>query len=95
MKTNPIPRRLFLKIGAAALASIPVVVVSGRAEAATNVAMRSALKYQIKPQGDKSCSTCLQFIPGASANKLGACKLFPGDTEVSPQGYCLAWAKKA
>ncbi len=95
MKESQIPRRQFLKIGGAILATIPVMVVSGRADAATNAALRAALKYQGKPEGDKSCVTCMQFVPGASAKGPGSCKVIPGDTEISPQGYCAAWAKKA
>ena len=44
MKENQIPRRRFLKFGGAALAIIPVMVVSGRADAATNAAMRTSFK---------------------------------------------------
>ena len=95
MKENKMPRRQFLKIGGVALAMIPVLVVSGRADAATNAALRTSLKYQGKPEGDKSCANCMQFVPGASAKDLGGCKIMPGDTEISPQGYCIAWTKKA
>jgi High potential iron-sulfur protein len=95
MKENPTPRRQFLKIGAAALAMIPVIFVSGRADAATNASLRTSLKYQGKPEGDKNCANCMQFVSGTSAKDLGGCKIIPGDTEISPQGYCLAWAKKA
>jgi hypothetical protein len=95
MNENQMPRRQFLKMGGAALAMIPVMAVSGRANAATNAAMRTAFKYQGNPQGDKSCANCTQFAPGASAKDLGGCKIMPGDTEISPQGYCSAWAKKA
>lgn len=94
MKENRTPRRKFLKIGGAAIAMLPVIVVSRRADAATNASLRTSLKYQGKPEGDKSCANCMQFVPGASAKDLGSCKIIPGDTEISPQGYCLAWAKK-
>jgi High potential iron-sulfur protein len=94
MKKIQIPRRQFLKIGGAILATIPITIVAGRAGAATNAALRGALKYQGKPDGDKNCGNCLQFVPGASATALGGCKVIPGDTEISPQGYCTAWAKK-
>ena len=95
MIENLLPRRRFLRIGVAALALIPVMVVSGGADATTNAAMRTALKYQGTPEGDKSCANCLQFVPGASAKDLGGCKVLPGDTEISPQGYCMVWVKKA
>ena len=94
MKENQTPRRGFLKIGGAALVMIPVIVVSGRVDSATNASLRTSLKYQGKPEGDKSCANCMQFVPGASAKDLGGCKIIPGDTEISPQGYCLAWVKK-
>ena len=94
MKKNQTPRRMFLKTGCAALAMIQVIAVSGRGDAATNASLRTSLKYQGKPEGDKSCANCMQFVPGASAKDLGTCKIIPGDTEISPQGYCIAWAKK-
>jgi hypothetical protein len=94
MNQDQTSRRQFLKIGGAMLVVIPLVVASGSAAAATNAAMRTSLKYQDKPEGDKSCSTCVQFVPGPSANAPGGCKIMPGDTEISPQGYCLAWVKK-
>ena len=95
MRENKMQRRQFMKIGGVALAMIPVMVVSGRADAATNAALRTSLKYQGKPEGDKSCANCMQFVPGASAKDLGGCKIFRGDTKISPRGYCIAWARKA
>ncbi|MBK9021949.1 MAG: high-potential iron-sulfur protein [Sulfuritalea sp.] len=83
-------RRKMLKLGGAALAMIPVV-----AFAAKNDAMRTSMKYKDSPEGDKSCATCVQFVPGKAPADKGGCKIFPGDTEVSPKGYCVAWAKKA
>ncbi len=87
-------RRHFLKIGGAALALIPVVAVSGKAMASTNAAMRSSLHYQDKPNGDKHCATCMHFVPGKNPKALGGCNIIPGDTEISPQGYCVAWVAK-
>ena len=95
MKESKIARRQFLKIGGAVLATIPITIVSGRTDAATNAALRTALKYQGKPEGDKNCANCMQFVPGASATAMGGCKVMPGDTEISPQGYCSVWTKKA
>ena len=94
MKINQMPRRHFLRIGGAALAAIPVMVITGRADAATNVALRTALKYQNKPEGDKNCANCVQFIPGATSKDLGGCKVIAGDSEISPAGYCTVWIKK-
>lgn len=83
-------RRNMLKLGGIALAAIPVV-----AFAAKNDAMRTSMKYKDTPEGDKNCANCIQFVPGKSPTDMGGCKIFPGDTEVSPKGYCVAWAKKA
>lgn len=83
-------RRNILKLSGIALAVIPMV-----AFAAKNDAMRASMKYTGSPEGDKNCSNCLQFSPGKTTADLGGCKIFPGDTEVSPKGYCVAWSKKA
>lgn len=77
-------RRKMLKIGGLTLAMIPVVAM-----AAKNDGMRASMKYKDSPEGDKSCETCVQFVAP------NACKIFPGDTEISPKGYCVAYAKKA
>lgn len=87
-------RRKFLKIGGSALALIPVLAVSDRAFAAKNDALRTALKYQATPNADKSCTNCMQFVPGKTPKDAGGCKIMPGDTEIAPNGYCSAWAKK-
>lgn len=92
---HSLSRRQALKIGGAAIAAIPLIVLSSKAMAAQNASMRTTMKYQDKPEGDKSCAGCVQFVPGKSATDLGGCKIFPGDTEVSAKGYCVAWAKKA
>jgi hypothetical protein len=89
-KMMNLSRRNALKLGGVALAMIPVV-----AFAAKNEAMRSSMKYKDAPEGDKSCANCIQFVPGKSAADPGGCKIFPGDTEVSSKGYCVAWLKKA
>ena len=47
---------------------------------------KESMKYQDKPNGEKQCSNCAQFVPP------GGCKVVEGP--ISPQGYCLAWAKK-
>jgi len=83
-------RRNILKFGSAALAMIPVVAL-----AAKNEGVRKSMQYQDTPKDGKQCSDCVQFIPGKSATDLGGCKVYPNDTEVSPKGWCIAWAKKA
>jgi hypothetical protein len=88
-------RRQFIKIGASSLVAIPLLVLNGKAAASVNAAARSAMNYQNQPSGNKSCYGCVQFEIGGTSAELGGCKLFPGDTEISPNGYCNAWAAKA
>jgi len=95
MIENHAPRRRLLKLGSAAIALAAVAAIPNQAQAAINAALRAALKYQGKPEGDKNCANCVQFVPGASAKEPGGCKVIPNDSEISPQGYCAAWAKKA
>ena len=82
-------RRNMLKLG-----SIAVVMMPMAAMAAKNEPMRKAMKYQDTPNGDKKCANCMQFVPGKTPTDLGGCKIFAGDTEVAPEGYCVAWVKK-
>ena len=49
---------------------------------------QASVQYQAKPKGEQKCSTCLNFI--AESN---TCKLVEGN--VSPEGWCTLWAKKA
>lgn len=82
-------RRSMLKFGTVAVAMMPLA-----AFAAKNDPLRKAMKYKDTPEGDKQCSNCLQFVPGKTPKDLGGCKIFAGDTEILPSGYCTAWAKK-
>jgi hypothetical protein len=83
-------RRTLLKFSGLALAAVPIL-----AFAAKNDSMRSSLKYKTSPEGDKQCGNCMQFVPGKTPTSLGSCKILPGDTEISPNAYCVAWVKRA
>ncbi len=54
---------------------------------ATKVA-QATVQYQPQPKGDQKCSGCMHFI--AESN---TCKVVEG--QVSPEGWCSLWAKKA
>ena len=86
-------RRAWLKAATGAALAAPLVFFTRQGLAAKNDSMRTALKYQDKPEGAKQCSGCAQFVPGKTAKDPGGCKAFPGDTEISPNGYCLAWVE--
>lgn len=79
-------RRLLLR-RAALLAGAALTASVVPNEAAAQKVSKEAMKYQDKPNGDQRCSNCMQFVPPAS------CKVVDGT--ISPNGYCLAWAKKA
>ena len=82
-------RRNALKMGAAALAMIPVVAL-----AAKNDGVRKSMQYQDTPKDGKQCSTCTQFVAG-KGDKDNGCKVFPNDTEIAKSGWCIAYAPKA
>lgn len=67
-------------------AGLTASVLASRTAYAQQKASKAAMKYQDKPEGDKKCSDCLQFVAPDS------CKVVEGT--ISPNGYCLAWVKK-
>ena len=86
---NKPSRRQFLKVGGAALVALPIIAMSGNALAAKNESVRAALQYQTSPKDGKQCSTCMNYQAATNG-----CTLFPGDTEIVPNGYCSAWVIK-
>ena len=46
------------------------------------------VQYQAQPKGDQKCSTCVNFIAASNT-----CKLVDG--QISPDGWCSLWTKKA
>jgi len=86
-------RRTILKAGALAIDVIPLSFHSRASLAAKNDATRTALKYQPTPNAGKQCSGCVQFVPGKTPKDNGGCKAIPGDTEIAPTGYCIAWVE--
>ncbi len=93
MKTNE-NRRSALKTVATTALAAPILMLSKEAFAATNDALRTALKYQDTPQDGNHCSICMHWKPGATAEAEGGCAILPGDDEISPNGWCSAYVKK-
>jgi hypothetical protein len=54
---------------------------------------QAQFKYQSTPKNGQKCSTCTQFNPGSSPSKNGTCKVVDGS--ISPNGWCIAYAKKS
>jgi hypothetical protein len=91
-----IPARRVVLRGAVALACsafMPLAIFSSRATSATAAPTtkkvpQASVQYQAKPKGEQKCSNCMNFI--AESN---TCKLVEG--KISPDGWCILWAKKA
>jgi High potential iron-sulfur protein len=86
-------RRAVLK--SAVLLATAVTALSGAAQQALadNKATKAAMQYRDKPEGNKECSNCIQFIPGKTPKAMGTCKVVAG--KISPRGWCLAYAPKS
>jgi hypothetical protein len=95
MDANGLSRRRIVQLGLVTAVTIPLTLIAEPACAATNAKVRKALNYQNTPQDGKQCSNCRPFQPGKTPTAEGTCALIPGDTEISPNGYCMAWSKKA
>lgn len=67
----------------------PAATVTENAPAATaNKVKKEAVQYQEQPKGDQKCSLCLHFQPESNR-----CQLVEG--QISPDGWCILWVKKA
>lgn len=73
---------------AAAPASPPAPSAGSTAPADTKKVPQASVQYQAQPKGEQKCGNCMNFI--AESN---TCKLVDG--QVSPEGWCSLWAKKA
>lgn len=90
------PRRTWLNAIAGIAVAAPLGMFTREAYSAQNAAVRQALKYQDTPKPPQQCSNCAQFVPGKTPKDNGGCTVIPGDTEIAPSGWCVAWieAKK-
>ncbi len=61
---------------------------SAPAAPASSKVSQASVQYQTQPKGEQKCADCLQFI--AESN---TCKVVDG--QISPDGWCTLWAKKA
>jgi high potential iron-sulfur protein len=79
-------RRHFLRSSAMAAGAAAGLAAAARAEAQTK-ASHETVKYQDSPKGSQRCDNCSYFEPP------NACKLV--QSPISPNGWCMLWAKKA
>ncbi|SFE37177.1 high-potential iron-sulfur protein [Nitrosomonas sp. Nm166] len=88
---NQLSRRKIIKFMVLG-ATVPLInSLVGQAQAAK--ASKEAMQYRDKPNGQEKCSNCMQFVPGETAEASGECKVVEGS--ISPQGWCIAYAKKS
>jgi High potential iron-sulfur protein len=86
-KSNRISRRRVLTAVAGAAGAITGAAIIGSSTPARAAkAPQKAVKYQDTPKGDQSCTNCALFEPPSS------CKTVEGT--VSPEGWCMVYAKK-
>ena len=81
--------RRSLLAGAARIAGVTLAgsVIPIQLASAQQKVSKQAMKYQDKPNGDQRCDNCMQFVAPSS------CKVVDG--AISPNGWCMAWVKKA
>ncbi len=70
------------------LFSSPAISANSAATTATKKIPKANVQYQAKPKGEQKCGLCLNFIAESKT-----CKLVEGP--ISPEGWCVMWAKKA
>ena len=87
MIKNPLRRKLLKDAGMVVM----ILPFARFACASRNASLRSQFQYQETPLSGKSCSSCLEFLPGKAERDPGGCKRIPGDDEISPDGYCTLW----
>lgn len=84
-KAGEISRRRVLVVALGA-AGAGAAIVGAVTPAQAAKAPQKAVKYQGTPKGDQSCENCALFEAPSS------CKTVDGT--VSPQGWCMVYAKK-
>ena len=66
----------------------PAAGAGSATPAATSKVSPESVKYQAQPKGEQKCSGCQNFIAESST-----CKVVAG--QISPDGWCSLWVKKA
>jgi hypothetical protein len=77
--------------GASSTSAAPASPAAGTepaAPATSGKMTQASVQYQAQPKGEEKCAGCMHFIAGSNT-----CKLVDG--QISPEGWCSLWAKKA
>ena len=84
---STISRRQVLTVTAGAAGAITgLAALVGASTPAQAKAAQKAVKYQDTPKGEQRCDNCALFEPPSS------CKTVDGT--ISPEGWCMVYAKK-
>jgi hypothetical protein len=85
---NGISRRRVLTVAAGAAGAVTgmTAIVAATTPAHAAKAPQKAVKYQDTPKGEQQCDNCALFEAPSS------CKTVDGT--ISPQGWCMVYAKK-
>ena len=75
--------------GAASPSPAPVAAVAAVPAASTvKKATQAGVQYQLKPKGEQKCGNCRHFVAASNT-----CVLVDG--QISPEAWCIIWAKLA
>lgn len=68
-------------------AAAPVAQADSASGGVATKASQESVQYRTQPNGDQKCDGCQHFIAGSNT-----CQLVEG--QISPDGWCVLWAKK-
>lgn len=74
--------------GSAASPGSPATGTNAAASAAIKKVSQASVQYRAQPKGEQKCGNCVNFV-----TESNTCKLVDG--QVTPEGWCVAWAKTA
>ena len=88
-------RRVALQRGLGLVAGSVVawLVPGGVCGQAAKLAKAAVSYVDVGTAPGKDCDDCVQFVPGADAKAMGACRIVDGP--ISPHGHCIAFTPKA
>ncbi len=86
---NPLSRRCFLRLGAAAGsgAAIGLNLIGGSASATTTKVPKQTVNYQQTPKGQARCATCSFFQAPSGCSYV--------DGPINPSGWCVLYQSKS
>ena len=93
-RRDQLSRRALLKAGLAVFAgAVMLPILGARTASAAGKASQESMKYQDQPKDGQKCIDCTQYVAGPKPDAMGQCKVVEG--EISPEGWCIAFAPKS